>query len=566
MAAVVVFVALTVPPGQIPLAAPPAFAPAVSGLLHVHTNRSDGLSGPDEVAAEAARAGLKFLVFTDHGDATRTPDPPTYRAGVLCLDGVEISTKGGHLVALDMPAAPYPLGGEARDVVDDVKRLGGFSIAAHPDSPKVDLKWREWTAPIDGMELLNLDTSWRVVAAERGWRSKWRLFEALVDYPFRAPEVIASLIQPTTALYNWEALTRRRRVVVSAGADAHAKLGEGRRVVSIPGYESSFRVMSIRASLDRALTGDAAADAAAIVRAIRGGHFYTAVDAVASEPAFEFTATNSHGTVSEGDELAADDAVQLHVRSNAPASFTTIVHEGVRTIAENRAAADLTVHAAAGPGVYWVEIVATGQRWPITWLRSNPIYVRAAQPGPGLPVRPPAVASTPIFDGKQTGRSGAPPTTGWSVEHDPTSLVALDAPRRPGGGTELLLRYGLSGGDLAGQVVGLVFDTPSGVAPNDRLTFTVRAEHPMRISVQLRAAPALGEGVGERGRWQRSIYVDGTDREHTVFFSDLVPVGGTELYKAPLADIRSLLFVIDTTNTKPGASGRVWIRSAALQK
>ena len=34
----------------------------------------------------AARAGLKFIVFTDHGDATRTPDPPAYRSGVLCID------------------------------------------------------------------------------------------------------------------------------------------------------------------------------------------------------------------------------------------------------------------------------------------------------------------------------------------------------------------------------------------------------------------------------------------------------------------------------------------------
>ena len=68
----------------------------IPSIIHVHTNRSDGLSPPDQVAAAAARAGLKFLIFTDHGDATRAPDPPSYRSGVLCLDGVEISTNGGH--------------------------------------------------------------------------------------------------------------------------------------------------------------------------------------------------------------------------------------------------------------------------------------------------------------------------------------------------------------------------------------------------------------------------------------------------------------------------------------
>src|SRR5438874_13804427 len=137
VAALALLVVLTIPPRRTAL--DDAFDGTVPGVIHVHTSRSDGLGSPDEVAAAAARAGLKFVVFTDHGDATRTPDPPMYRSGVLCLDGVEVSTKGGHYVALDMPASPYPLHGEARDVVEDVRRLGGFGIAAHPDSPKPQL-------------------------------------------------------------------------------------------------------------------------------------------------------------------------------------------------------------------------------------------------------------------------------------------------------------------------------------------------------------------------------------------------------------------------------------------
>ena len=100
VAAVLVWVRVTLPPQRLTLAK--AGDGTIAGLLHIHTNRSDGLSSPDDVAAAAARAGLKFIVFTDHGDATRTPDPPQYRAGVLCLDGVEISTNGGHYIAIDM--------------------------------------------------------------------------------------------------------------------------------------------------------------------------------------------------------------------------------------------------------------------------------------------------------------------------------------------------------------------------------------------------------------------------------------------------------------------------------
>ena len=120
--AVGAWASLTLPPRGVAL--PPVSDGTIAGGFHIHTVRSDGRATPDEIAAVAARAGLKFLVFTDHGDGSRTPDAPAYRSGVLCIDGVEVSRSGGHVVALGLPAAPYRLGGEARDVVEDIQRLG----------------------------------------------------------------------------------------------------------------------------------------------------------------------------------------------------------------------------------------------------------------------------------------------------------------------------------------------------------------------------------------------------------------------------------------------------------
>src|SRR5450756_154507 len=192
----------------------------------------------------------------------------------------------------------------------------------------------------DAIELLNPDTSWRILAEQAGWRPKWRLLEALIDYPVRPAEVIASLIQPTAALSSWEALAQRRRVITIAGADAHAKLaprnadpGDSRFSLPFPSYESSFRVLSVRVRPDQPLTGSAAADARLLMRAIRAGHLHTAIDGVATPPSFEFSATNARGTVREGDELGLGGPVSLRIRSNAPAGFTTIVHEGRRVVA-----------------------------------------------------------------------------------------------------------------------------------------------------------------------------------------------------------------------------------------
>jgi hypothetical protein len=558
VAAVAVLAAVTVPPARRALSPFPTDDATIAGILHVHTVRSDGRGTPDEIAAAAARAGMRFVVFTDHGDATRTPDAPMYRSGVLCLDAVEISTTGGHYLAVDMPPAPYPLGGEARDVVEDVGRLGGFGIVAHPDSPKDDLRWREWAAPFDAIEWINPDTSWRLRAQGPGWRSRFSLFEALVDYPFRPGETIANLLVGTSsAIARWPSLAERRRVVGLAGVDAHAKLalrtadaGESRFSLPLPSYEASFRTLSVHVRPERPLSGNAAADAPLLMRAIRDGHLYTAIDGLASPAAFQFTATNIHGTVGEGNELGVGGPLTLRVRSNAPSGFTTTIWKNSSILTTDHHDHDFTFQTSDAPAAYRVEIRARSPDG-VAWITSNPIYVRAAEPRADPPVGPPATAAAPLFDGR-----AAP---GWHVEHDSASLAALDVAPTVGR-AELRFRYGLGGGTAAGQFAALVVDTPSGVAPHDHLAFAVRSEHPMRISVQLRAPSAAGE------RWQRSVYVDGFNRERKVDFDDLTPTGATSSRMPPLDEIRSILFVVDTTNTKPGSSGRVWIKTAALER
>ena len=108
-AAVAVLVALTVPAKRIPLT--PFDDGTIVGIVHVHTNRSDGLSDPDTIAAAAARAGLKFLVFTDHGDGMRKPDAEIFvRAAELLglepaecvfVDDLEQNAEGARAVGME---------------------------------------------------------------------------------------------------------------------------------------------------------------------------------------------------------------------------------------------------------------------------------------------------------------------------------------------------------------------------------------------------------------------------------------------------------------------------------
>ncbi len=145
------------------------------------------------------------------------------------------------------------------------------------------------------------------------WSAGGRLIAALVDYPFRPPEVIASLTSVREGDVGFErSLDRemvRRHIVTTAGADAHAKLalrGDSADATLsrfMPGYEQTFRALSVHVSLDEPLSGDAPRDSQALVSAIRAGHLYIAMTGVATPPAFLFTASNAAGTAHEGDQL-----------------------------------------------------------------------------------------------------------------------------------------------------------------------------------------------------------------------------------------------------------------------
>jgi hypothetical protein len=524
-----------------------ASRPTVSGAMHLHTRRSDGSGTPDEIAAAAARAGLTFIVLTDHGDATRPPDPPQYRSGVLCIDAVEITTDQGHYVALGLPPAPYPLGGEPRDVVEDVARLGGFGIAAHPDSSKSGLQWSEWTAPFEGIEWLNADSEWR----DEG---RPRLLRALLTYPFRPAETIASLFgRPDKTLLRWDALTQRRRVVAVAGTDAHARLGAqdddtrgygGSWFVRLPSYDASLRTFALRVSLDRPLSGSAAADAAQVMAAIRAGHLFTAIDAVASPAAFEFSARTDRSSVGEGDQIEPHGRLTLQARVNA-ATGGLIALRKDGNIVQQHPLPELAFEAPEGPGVYRAEVYLSDAagRVPVPWIVSNPIYVEPAGWG-----KPYVMPLAPAIDSWRI--QGGP----WHVEHDSRSSGMFIQRNRPEGPVEFT--YALGDGPRSGQYAALVISAGNALTGHDRFVFHAVASARMRVSVQARR-PA-----GDR--WQRSVYLDQTARDIAVPFKEMMPVGANDSFKFTPAEIDTVLFVVDTTNTAPGTSGSFTLSSLTV--
>jgi hypothetical protein len=520
--------------------------PGVRGAIHVHTRRSDGSGTPADIAAAAARAGLQFVIVTDHDDGSSEPARPYYERGVLLIEGIEVSTDHGHVLGLALPRVPYPLAGEGRDVLEDITRMGGVSIVAHPGSPKREARWTEWTAPFHGLEWLNGDSEWRDEA-----RSS--LLRALFTYPARRVETLAHLLdRPEAVLRRWDVLTRRRPVVAVAAGDAHARAAlrsgepdDRSLALHVPSYESIFRATSITLS-GVTFTGNAGADAEAALNAVRRGHLYSTVDGLASPGRLSFSASARSGSYAAGDRVPPGSGnVDLQVDSNAPANArivllkngeATVTGEGRslrHTVGSERAVYRVEVHLPGAPG-----------EPPVPWILSNPIYVGyAADERP--PVRPPAAETVSQYENGFA--------VNWTVETSPRSQAALDVVPAVGG-TQLSLRWALGGTRSESPYAALVMPAGPGLSGYDRVMFRGGADRPMRLSVQVRIPTDSG---GER--WARSVYLNENPRDVTIFLDEMTPRGFTRERRPPLPLVSDLLFVIDTVNTKPGSSGQIWI-------
>jgi hypothetical protein len=545
------------PPRSLELGSPLGIDDSVRGAFHVHTRLSDGGGAVEDVAAAASRAGLRFVILTDHGDGVRMPESPVYRDGVLCIEGVEVSTDDGHLVGLGMGQSPYPLGGEGRDAVADVVRLGGFAIAAHPTAPGRGVRWRDWTAPFGGIEWLSVNNEWRN-------ESYGTLVRTLLTYPVRPSETLGGLLDRSeSTMARWDALTARRRVVGLAGADAHAFLGlpatddpPRRRSIGLPlpSYETVFNTASITVS-GVVLTGSAEEDARAVIEALRRGHVHSTIDAMVRGGGLIFTASSGRYTASAGDALALDGEIHLKAAvAGAPPGTRVVLFRDGKRIATREETSFIEM-LPPEPAVYRVEVELPeelGHR-VVPWLVSNPIYVGKDEPKPR---RSPPVAST-----SRLGRD----TSAWMVEHSSESEGAIDIGPAPDGEPQGTLRFALSGPISSSQFAAMAVPTTTGLAERDRLSFRALASRPMRVSVQLRV-PGDGTDDGTDGmRWRRSVYLDSTARDVSLFFNDFRPVNLDDPAHPPLDLVRSILFMADTVNARTGTNGRIVISGLTAQ-
>jgi len=343
-----------------------------AGNIHVHTTYSDGTKSVEGVAREAARAGLDFVMLSDHGTLAPLVDGKEgYHDGVLMLVGMEVGEAHNHYLAWRVDKVVPDDPEKPQRVIDGVRDQGGIGFIAHPHEKgcKYGYKghaftWEDWGATgYTGICVWNFTSQWKEPVTNPA--------KAVYYYLYRRGAVRTP--EPAT-MAAWDAELKGRKVVAIGGTDAHAfKFGFGPVKPRIFPYRYLFRTINTHIISETPFSGDAAHDKEVVYSAIERGRCFVGYDLLGDTRGFRFTASSGGERAVMGGDIPFTKGMKLEVALPGQA-FVRVIKDGV-VWAEGKGAG--LGFEPDSPGVYRVEAYRRGLlggRW--AWIISNPVYVR----------------------------------------------------------------------------------------------------------------------------------------------------------------------------------------------
>ena len=349
----------------------------ITGNMHMHTPYSDGEMWHAEIAVEAIKAGLDFVIVTDHNVWVEGVEGYYEHDGrrVLLLVGEEVhdtrrQPQANHFLVYGAEKEMYSYASDPQTLINAVNEAGGCGFIAHPfDQPaplihEPDLGWHDWDIEgFTGLEIWNYMSNFKQFLTSK---------LAAVQAVFR-PEKFMTGPAPA-ALQKWdELLAQGRRVAAVGNSDAHGTtypVGPWRRVVFPYGF--LFRAVNTHLLLKEPVNGDLAHDKALILQAIGRGQSWIGYDMIQPTKGFRFTGQSlTKGQL--GDEIRMDAGATLQVKAPVQAHIRLLRHGEL--VAEAERDMHLT-HIPVDTGAYRVECYLPHEGKPRGWIFSNPIYLR----------------------------------------------------------------------------------------------------------------------------------------------------------------------------------------------
>lgn len=524
----------------------------LSGVVHVHTNLSDGHGTPAEVFEAARKAGAAFVVVTDHNRA----DPDSFDGlggkpgDPLLIVGSEVSTDAGHVLAIGIRPPTFRFSGTFPEVIDDIRHLGGCAFAAHPTSPRGETRFtREDEAGKWGVEVVNGDTAWREAAP-------LKILGAALSYPanpaFGLSRTLGRFDQERAF---WDRVLSRRFAPAVGGTDAHGRIPLTKGAsIPVPSYAALFGLVRTVVHLKEPLPAGPVAARAAIARALCAGESVVAIPSRGDPTGFSFVARPTEGEWSgPGSTVRFASGITLRIGGPMPRETRVRLVESGKEVASGEGAIEFPV---TEPGVFRAEAYVKDDSTP--WILANPISVLTAdlereREAAARPQTEPYVQGTfPIdrFDGPSS----------FAAEHDPGS--SMDEPvLDPAGGRErgaALLSFHLNPTPRPPVWCALVDRTRRDLSAHRGVSFWLKADGEYRVWFQIRDLNPASDDEGTEA-WFASVRTSPAWTLYNVPFASLRSINRKSDGSFDRSKVAHLVFVIDHGAMPFGSQGKVWI-------
>lgn len=122
--------------------------------MHVHTKySSDAFITPKELVIYSKKQGLDGVAITDHDTVNGLREFSKIKS-LLIIPGVEITTKQGHVLAINVNIT-VKTGLSFAETIDQIHDAGGLAIVAHPTAFLKGIAEEELDQNFDAMEVFN---------------------------------------------------------------------------------------------------------------------------------------------------------------------------------------------------------------------------------------------------------------------------------------------------------------------------------------------------------------------------------------------------------------------------
>ena len=360
------------------------------GNMHIHTPYSDGEKWHKEVAEDAIRAGLDFVIVTDHNVWVHGVQGyyENEDGRVLLLTGEEVhdvrrNPQCNHFLVYGAMQEMSPYAPRPQELIDATNAAGGHGFLAHPFERDLDmfdgnnLGWFDWDVEgYRGLEIWNYMSGFKNEVSRQLDALPWKnglLGRLKVLRMALNPQRYVNGPEPE-ALQKWdELLAQGRRVAVVGNSDAHGTpMSMGPLTRTIFPYEFLFRAVNTHLLLQEELNGDLQHDRELILEAIGQGRGWVGYDMAHPTRGFRFSGQGvNKGTM--GDEIRLDAGATLQVLAPAKANIRLIRYGEV--VAQVEKEENLT-HMPIEAGAYRAECHIGYEDGLRGWIYSNPIYLR----------------------------------------------------------------------------------------------------------------------------------------------------------------------------------------------